>query len=79
MGHLRRCTLKDLDYVSKNMRDMDKLEAVYQTDQDAETALKVSYLASKEAMAICGDEDNPIGVCGVTSNGCISHVFRYII
>lgn len=71
MGHLRKCTLKDLDYVSKNMRDMDKLEAVYQTDQDAETALKVSYLASKEAMAICGDEDNPIGVCGVTSNGCI--------
>tara|TARA_A100001518_G_C1212214_1_gene54786 strand:- start:963 stop:1094 length:132 start_codon:yes stop_codon:yes gene_type:complete len=40
MGHLRKCTLKDLDYVSKNMRDMDKLEAVYQTDQDAETALK---------------------------------------
>jgi len=71
MGHLRKCTLKDLHYVSINMREMDKLEAIYQTDQDAETALKVSYLASKETMAICGDEDNPIGICGVTHNGCI--------
>ena len=71
MGHLRKCTLKDLHYVSDNMREMDKLEALYQADQDPETALKVSYLASKEVMAICGDEDNPIGICGVTANGCI--------
>ena len=53
------------------MREMDKLEALYQADQDPETALKVSYLASKEVMAICGDEDNPIGICGVTPKGCI--------
>ena len=71
MGHLRKCTLKDLHYVSDNMREMDKLEALYQADQDPETALKVSYLASKEVMAICGDEDNPIGICWVTPNGCI--------
>ena len=71
MGHLRKCTLKDLHYVSDNMREIDKLEALYQADQDPETALKVSYLASKEVMAICGDEDNPIGICGVTPNGCI--------
>lgn len=71
MGHLRKCTLKDLHYVSDNMREMDKLEALYQADQDPETALKVSYLASKEVMAICGDEDNAIGICGVTPNGCI--------
>ena len=71
MGHLRKCTLKDLHYVRDNMREIDKLEALYQADQDPETALKVSYLASKEVMAICGDEDNPIGICGVTPNGCI--------
>ena len=71
MGHLRKCTLKDLHYVSDNMREMDRLEALYQTDQDPETALKVSYLSSKEVMAICGDDDNPIGICGVTPNGCI--------
>ena len=71
MGHLRKCTLKDLHYVSENMRDMDRLEAVYQTGQDPDTALRVSYLASKIVMAICGDNDNPIGICGVTPNGCI--------
>ena len=60
-----------MHYVSDNMREIDKLEALYQADQDPETALKVSYLASKEVMAICGDEDNPIGICGVTPNGCI--------
>ena len=60
-----------MHYVSDNMREMDRLEALYQADQDPETALKVSYLASKEVMAICGDEDNPIGICGVTPNGCI--------
>lgn len=60
-----------MHYVSDNMREMDKLEALYQADQDPETALKVSYLASKEVMAICGDEDNAIGICGVTPNGCI--------
>ena len=47
MGHLRKCTLKDLHHVSENMRDMDRLEAVYQTGQDPDTALRVSYLASK--------------------------------
>ena len=46
MGHLRKCTLKDLHHVSENMRDMDRLEAVYQTGQDTDTALRVSYLAS---------------------------------
>ena len=66
MGHLRKCTLKDLHHVSENMRDMDRLEAVYQTGQDPDTALRVSYLASKIVMAICGDDDNPIGICGVT-------------
>jgi len=71
MGHLRKCTLQDMLYVSDNMRDMDKLEAVYQTGQDPDSALKMSYLASKTVMAICGDNDNPIGICGVTHNGCI--------
>lgn len=71
MGHLRKCTLKDVLHVSDNMRAMDRLEAVYQTGQDPDSALKVSYLSSKTVMAICGDDDNPIGVCGVTSGGVI--------
>ena len=71
MGHLRKCTLKDMLYVSDNMRDMDRLEAVYQTNQDPDSAIKMAYLSSKTVMAICGDDDNPIGICGVTYNGCI--------
>ena len=71
MGHMRKCTLKDLDHVSKNKRDIDRLEALYQTNMDADAALRISYLASKTIMAICGDNDNPIGICGVTQNGCI--------
>ena len=31
MGYLRQSNLKDLDYVCKNMRKMDRLEAWYQT------------------------------------------------
>ena len=71
MGYLRKANLKDLNHVCENMREMDRLEAVYQTGQDPDTALRVSYLASKVVMAICGDNDNPIGICGVTPNGCI--------
>ena len=56
-------------YVSDNMRDMDRLEAVYQTNQDPDSAIKMAYLSSKTVMAICGDDDNPIGICGVTQKG----------
>ena len=31
MGHLRKATFKDLKYVAKNLREIDKVEAFYQT------------------------------------------------
>ena len=33
MGHLRKANLEDLKYVAKHMREMDKLEAFYQSGQ----------------------------------------------
>ena len=34
MGHLRKANLEDLKHVAKNMREMDKLEAFYQSGQE---------------------------------------------
>ena len=44
MGYLRKSKLSDLNYVCQNMRAIDRLEALYQTGQDAEEALRLSYL-----------------------------------
>ena len=71
MGYLRKAKLKDLDYVVKNLRVMDKIEVFYQTGQKPENAIRLSYLYTKENMAIADDDDNPIGICGVVSDGCI--------
>ena len=71
MGYLRKAKLKDLDYVVKNLRVMDKIEVFYQTGQKPENAIRLSYLYTKENMAIADDDDNPIGLCGVVSDGCI--------
>ena len=71
MGHLRKANLQDLNHVCKNMREMDRLEAVYQTGQEPADALRLTYLAGEQVLTIAGDNDQPMGLCGVISDGCI--------
>ena len=71
MGYLRKANLKDLNYVCANMRQMDRMEALYQTGYDPEDALRLTYLSGEKVMAIAGDEDQPMGLCGVSYEGCI--------
>lgn len=71
MGYLRKANIADLNHVCKHMRDMDRLEAVYQTGNEPEDALRLSYLAGQQVLAIAGDDDQPMGLCGVISDGCI--------
>ena len=71
MGYLRKANIADLNHVCKHMRDMDRLEAVYQTGKEPEDALRLSYLSGQQVLAIAGDDDQPMGLCGVISDGCI--------
>ena len=71
MGYISKAKLKDLNHVVKNLRVMDKIEVFYQTGQKPENAIRLSYLYTRENMAIADDDDNPIGLCGVVSDGCI--------
>ena len=71
MGHLRKANLKELKHVAKNMREMDKLEAFYQSGQEPLQALQFTYICSKVNMAIADDNDQPIGLCGVVEGGVI--------
>ena len=71
MGYLRKSKLSDLNYVCQNMRQMDRLEGLYQTGQDPEDALRLSFLFGKTILTIAGDEDQPMGLCGVCHDGCI--------
>ena len=71
MGYLRKSKLSDLNYVCQNMRQMDRLEGLYQTGKDAEDALRLSYLFGEKVLTIAGDEDQPMGLCGVAKDGCI--------
>ena len=71
MGYLRKPKLSDLNYVCTHIRNIDRLEIKYQTNEDPEEALRLSYLHSKTVMTVAGDEDQPMGICGVISNGCI--------
>ena len=71
MGYLRKANIADLNHVCKHMRDMDRLEAVYQTGNEPEDALRLSYLSRQQVLAIAGDNDQPMGLCGVISDGCI--------
>mgnify|MGYP001240023044 FL=1 len=71
MGHLRKASFKDLKYVAANMREMDKLEAFYQSGQEPQQALQLSYICSNVNMAIADDNDQPIGLCGVVQGGVI--------
>ena len=71
MGYLRKANLKDLNHVCENMREMDRLEAVYQTGEEPADALRLTYLAGEQVLTIAGDNDQPMGLCGVISDGCI--------
>ena len=71
MGHLRKATFKDLKYVAKNLREIDKVEAFYQTGQEPLQALQFTYICSKVNMTIADDNDAPIGLCGVVKGGVI--------
>jgi len=71
MGHLRKANLKDLKYVAANLREIDKIEAFYQTGQEPLQALQFTYICSQVNMAIADDYDQPIGLCGVVSDGII--------
>ena len=71
MGYLRKANLKDLNHVCENMREMDRLEAIYQTGQEPADALRLTYLAGEQVLTIAGDNDQPMGLCGVISDGCI--------
>ena len=59
MGYLRKANLKDLNHVCENMREMDRLEAVYQTGQEPADALRLTYLAGEQVLTIAGDDDQP--------------------
>ena len=65
MGYLRKANLKDLNYVCENMREMDRLEAVYQTGQEPADALRLTYLAGEQVLTIASDDDQPMGLCEV--------------
>ena len=71
MGYLRKSRLSDLNYVCSNIRNIDRIEIKYQTNEDPEEALRLSFLHSKTVMTVAGDEDQPMGICGVISDGCI--------
>ena len=34
MAYLRKAKLKDLNYVCENMREIDRIEAIYQTGEN---------------------------------------------
>ena len=78
MGHLRKATFTDLKYVAANMREVDKLEALYQTGQEPKQALQLSYICSHVNMAIADDNDHPIGLCGVVQGGVISVSYTHL-
>ena len=71
MGYLRKSNIDDLEHVIKNLRIMDKIEAWFQTGTPPEEALRTTYLSSKTIKTIAGDEDQPMGLCGVIAGGII--------
>ncbi len=71
MGYLRKANIHDLNHVCKNMREIDKIEAYYQTGKEPEDALRLTYLYGQQVLTIAGDEDQPMGLCGVIVNGVI--------
>ena len=46
MGYLRKSKLSDLNYVCSNIRNIDRIEIKYQTNEDPEEALRLSFLHS---------------------------------
>ena len=71
MGQLRKANLKDLRYVANNLREVDKIEAFYQSGQEPLQAVQFTYICSNVNMAIADDNGHPIGLCGVVEGGVI--------
>tara|TARA_Y100001972_G_C7451116_1_gene230922 strand:+ start:72 stop:524 length:453 start_codon:yes stop_codon:yes gene_type:complete len=71
MGHLRKANLQDLNYVCNNMREIDRLEAYYLTGKDPKDSVKLTYLAGHKVLTIADDNDQPMGLCGVVTDGCV--------
>ena len=71
MGYLRKSNSKDLRHVMNNMRGIDKIEAYYQCGCEPEDALALTYIYSEITMKAAGVAAQPMGLCGVMSNGCI--------
>ena len=69
--YLRTSKLSDFKYVVENMRQIDRVEANYQTDMTPEDALSFTFLESELKMTIASDDDKSIGLCGVFKDGCI--------
>ena len=57
---------------------MDKIEALYQTGLSPEDALSYTFLGSKTNMTIADDDGQPIGLCGVQKDGCISVSYTHL-
>ena len=52
MGHLRKSSVTDLNYVIDNLRVLDKIEAYYQTGEQPEEAVRRTYLSSKRTILV---------------------------
>ena len=71
MGYLRKSNLSDLHHVCISLRIADQVEAYYQTGYTASEAVRLTYLAADRNLAIAGDNDQPMGLCGVLKDGII--------
>ena len=60
-----------MNHVINHLRVLDKVEAYYQTGEQPEEAVRRTYLSSKRVLTIAGDDDQPMGLCGVIVNGAI--------
>ena len=62
MAYLRKAKLKDLNYVCENMREIDRIEAIYQTGENPEDAyLEVISKFSEKELPKPEDLPMPIG------------------
>ena len=53
---IRKSNLSDLTYVCNHLRILDKIEAWYQTGQQPEEALRLTYLFTEKNLAIADDQ-----------------------
>ena len=84
MGYLRKSKLSDLNYVCQNMRQMDRLEGLYQTGKDPEESLeRAGMTCNKNGVA---NDPNPptitsgirLGSPAATTRGFKEEEFKFI-